>query len=336
MTRAGVVTQINQIVGQVICALDGTNHLQFNPDASVIIRQTGTANTLLGFSTVADQNNNSPDKGTYVITTVGPGGNVNELVVDASVPFPTGGTSTLNQQFKVYRAGLQRIVSTDMSKNIGTANLYFFDVQLVSEGTGDQYNIDANLQMTVTGYRSDGYFLTTDDPNLTFSSIEKPKLHLSRSILEVGVSDDPNNATQLAGQNIQINYERSALVNDVNNFATSETERVINSSPLGRHLIPYFVRFALNYFGGSAENVVIPDVQTYISALFPQDSLDVSDLEKIVNNRGATLITNPIDLIAVIHNFDRSITVERSQNKLNTGRLAAFIPDLLLIARQIS
>jgi hypothetical protein len=336
VTRAGVTNQINQIVGQTICALDGSNHLQFNPDASVIVRQTGTANTLLGFSAIADQNNDSPDKGTYVIDAVGPFGNVNELTVNSLVPFPTGGTSTINQQFKVYRAGLQRIVSTDMAKNVGTASLYFFDVQLVSEGTGDQYNIAEAQQLVVTGFRSDGYFLTTDDPDLTFSPVERPKLHLSRSILEVGVSDDPNNATQLAGQNIQINYSRSALVNDVNNFATSETERVINASPLARHLIPYFVRFVLTYFGGSAENVVIPDVQTYINALFPQDSLDVSDLEKIVNNRGATLITNPIDLIAVIHNFDRSITVERSQNKLNTGRLAAFIPDQLLITRQIS
>jgi hypothetical protein len=152
----------------------------------------------------------------------------------------------------------------------------------------------------------------------------------------VGVSDDPNNATQLAGQNIQINYDRSALVNDVNNFATSDTERVINSSPLARHLIPYFVRFALTYFGGSAENVVIPDVQTYINGLLPEDTLDVSDLEQIVNNRGATLITNPVTLIAVIHNVDRSITVERSQDTLNIGRLAAFIPDILNITRQIS
>jgi len=336
VTLAGVTNQINQIVGQTICSLNGSSELQFITDQSVIIRQTGTSNTLLGFSTTQDQNNDSPDKGTYVIAVVGPSGNVNQVQIDSSVPFPTGSSDTPNQLFKVLRAGLQRIVSTNMALNVGTANLYTFEVQLVSEGTGDQYNIPANVQLTVMGYQSDGYYLTTDDSDLTFSPIERPKLHISRSILEVGVSDNPNNATQLAGQNIQINYDSSSLVNNVNNFATSETERVINSSPLARHLIPYFVRFSLTYFGGSAANIVIPDLQTYITGVLPSESVDVSEIEQLVNNRGATDITNPIDLIAVIHNVDRTITVERSQDSLNIGRLAAFIPDVLLVTQQLS
>jgi hypothetical protein len=334
VTRQGVVDQINKTVGQVLCSLSPTNNLVFNPDASVIIRSTGTANTKLGFSTSVDQNNDSPDKGTYTIAQVGPAGNPNLLVV--TIGFPTGGTDTPNQQFKVFRAGLQRIASTAMALNVEVASLYYFDVELLSQGTGDAYNIAAGLQMTVIGFRSDGYFLTTDDPNLTFSPVERPKLHLSRSILEVGVSDDPANATQLGGQNLQLNYERSALTGNVDSFARSDTERVINESPLGRHLIPYFVRFALTYAGGSQPSVVTPDMQTFIQALYPTDSLEVSDLEKLALNRGARSVDNPIDLIAVIHNVDRSVTVERSQNSLNTGRLAAFIPDVLSVTRRIS
>jgi hypothetical protein len=334
VTRKGVVDQINKAIGQVICGLDATNHLRFNPDASVIIRPTGTANAALGFSTTVDQNNDSPDKGTYTISVVAPAGNPNRLTV--SDLFPTGISLTQEQQFKVFRAGLQRIVSTEMAKNLGTAGLYYFDVELVSQGTGDIYNVAAGLRMTVTGFRSDGYSLTTDDANLTFSPVERPKLHVSRSILEVGVSDDPANATQLAGQNLQVNYERSSLAGNVDSFSRSETERVINESPLGRHLVPYFVRFDLTYAGGSKEDVVTPDLTTYIQELYPNDALDVSDLEKLVSNRGATAIDNPIDLIAVIHNVDRTVTVERSQNKLNTGRLAAFIPDVLTVTRRIA
>jgi len=333
VTRQGVVDQINRTVGQVVCALNGSNQLQFNPDASVVIRPTGTANALLGFSTSVDQNNDSPNKGTYTIQQVGPSGNPHRVVV--SIAFPNT-TSLPTQQFKVFRAGLQRIVSTDMAKNLGTAGLYCFDLELVSEGTGDQYNIVADLPLTADGYRSDGYYLTTDDPNLTFSPVEKPKLHISRSILEVGVSDDPDNATQLGGQNLSVNYERSTLVNNVDNFARSETERVINQSPLARHLIPHFVRFDLTYFGGSKEDVVIPDIESYITALYPTDALTVSALEKLCSNRGARSVSNPVDLIAVVHNVDRTITVERSQNQLNTGRLAAFIPDVLNVVRKIA
>jgi hypothetical protein len=80
---------------------------------------------------------------------------------------------------------------------------------------------------------------------------------------------------------------------------------------------------------------VRPDIEKLIKGLFPKDSLEVSDLEKILSTRGARSITNPVNLLAVIYNFDRTITLERSQDKLNTGRLAAFIPDVLSITRKI-
>lgn len=339
VSRQGVVDQINRAVGQTICALDSGNHLEFNPDASVIVRGSAagtSANAALGFSLVVgtDQSNDDQNKGTYVVQISGDGGNPNRLRLTTT--FPTGTSATARQQFKVFRGGLQRIVSTDMAKKVGAAGLYYFDVQLISEGTGDQYNIDADQQLGIEGYRSDGYYLTTADPNLAFSPIERPTLHISKSILEVGVSDDPSNATQISGQNILITYERSSLAANVNDFVLSETERVINQSPLARHLVPYFVRFDLSYVGGSKENEVTPDLQAYIRKLYPNDALTVSALERIVQNRGASSVQNPLDLVAVIHNNDRTVTVERSRDSLNTGRLAAFIPDVLNVSRRLT
>jgi hypothetical protein len=337
VTRQGAVDQINKAVGQVICQLTAGNLLEFNPDASVIVRgsSAGTsANALLGFSTVngVDQNNDSPNKGTYTVFQTAPGGNVNRLVIDAP-DFPTAASS---QQFKVFRASLQRISSTVMATQVGIASLYYFDVELLSQGTGDAYNVVANVPMTVVGYRSDGYFLSTDDPNLSFSPVERPQLHISKSMLEIGVSDDPDNATQLAGQNIQLNYERSSLTDSVNNYILSDTERVINESPLARHLTPYFVRFDASYVGGSGTDVVEPLVENFILALAPDVPFNVSDLEQIFLNNNARSVDNPITLVAVVHNPDRSISIESSQNQLNTGRLAAFVPDVLNIARRIS
>jgi hypothetical protein len=190
--------------------------------------------------------------------------------------------------------------------------------------------------MTVTGYKSDGYYLTTDNPNLTFSPVELPKLHMSLAVLPVGASDDPSNAIQLAGQNIQINYDQSTLTASVNGFITAETERVVNESSLGRHLIPYYVRFDMTYFGGSNTNVVVPDVTSYITGLAPTDFLEVSALNGIATARGATAVQNPITLVAIIHNVDRTISVEQSEDKLNVGVLAAFIPDVLNIQRSIA
>ena len=344
VTRAGVVTQINNVVGVTICSLNGSNQLVFNPTSSLIIRGAfgvttagpGPANLILGFSNVVgiDQNNDAEDEGTYTVTGIAPSGNVNVLQVDRNFPSNPGGTS--GEQFSIVRPGVQRIVSTAMAKNVTDGNLYSVELQLVSQGTGSQYNIGAGIQLTVDGYIADGYYLTTDDPNLSFSPVERPKLILSTSILAPGVSDNPSNATFLAGQNLQINYDQSATVQDTNNFITADTERVICASPLARHLNPYFVRLTLVYFGGSTADLVTSDIETFIAAILPNGQLNVSDIENICTNRNATSVQNPIDLIAIIHNNDRSLSTERSQNFLNTGRLAAFFSDVLNVSRNIT
>jgi hypothetical protein len=82
--------------------------------------------------------------------------------------------------------------------------------------------------------------------------------------------------------------------------------------------------------------VIIPDVEKFITELEPQEFFEVGDLEKLIQNKGATSVRNPIDLIAVIHPFDRDVFVERSQDKINTGKLAAFVPDLLNIKRRLA
>jgi hypothetical protein len=228
---------------------------------------------------------------------------------------------------------MQRICTTAMADNKAEAGLYYFDVELVSEGSGDAWNIDAAQQLKAAGYRSDGYYLTTEDENLSFSTAERPWLVVSRTVLEQGVEDDPQNATQLSGQSLQVNYDRAPMVTGLQDFMSSEVERVVCSSPLGRHLIPHFIRFDANYRGGSKESVVVPDLEKMIRNLYPMDPLESSDVQKIISGRGATSIDNPIDLIAIVHYPDRSVYVVRSQDKLTTGRLAAFVPDVLNVTR---
>ena len=327
VTRAGVISQINAVAGQVICSLDGSNHVAFDADAALILRSYGTANALLGFSASSDTNNLPLSVGTYTILGI--------TATTLSVA-PAFSVSETNLHYRVLRSGLQRITATQMATQQDVGGLYYFDVEASSVGTGDIYNIASQTPLTADGIVSDGYWLTTDDPDLTFSQIERPKLHLSNAILEVGVSDSPLNATQLAGQNLQVNYERSSLTANVQSFVTSETERVVCESALARHLIPYFVRFQAQYVGGAAESAVLTAVQAALQALPPSGAFNVSALEQIIQSAGASSVQNPIDLIAVIHNVDRTISVERSQNSINTGALAAFVPDVIQLTRLLS
>jgi hypothetical protein len=343
VSRQGVIDQINAAAGVDIAALTGSNTLEFDAESELVIRGVGTANSVIlgGMAGTAvsfvgtDRRNTAPHKGEYTIASV----NSQTAVTLTSVPTNLLGLYTTpytRQQFKVFRAGVQRISTAQMKDQTAEAGLYYMDVELVSEGTGDLWNIGAGKQLTVTGFHSDGYSLTTEDSNLTFSAIERPRLSISKTILEDGVDDDPANATQIAGQNILITYDRSSLVEDVQNFSSSETERVVNSSPLVRHLIPHFVRFDSTYVGGSKEEVVVPEVEDYINKIAPAEAFESSDLQKIMSDAGATSISNPIDLIAIVHQVDRSIVATRSQDRLTTGRLAAFIPDLLNIKRNIT
>lgn len=346
VSRSSVLEQINQVAGGDIVSLSGTNTIRFSAARDLVVRGTGTANSLI-LGDVAntspaetfgpeDQSNVSPHVGTYVIQNLTQTTLTLEAAFLASSAAPFIGPTVLEQTFQVHRRGVQRISTTEMAENEAEAGLYYFDVELVSEGTGDFYNIESALQLTIVGYRSDGYYLTTADENLTFSEVERPFLALSRSILEEGVDDDPQNATQLTSENIQVTYERSQLITSIQNFLGSETERVICSNPLSRHLIPHFVRFDMVYVGGSREEVVLDAISEYTKELAPVDTLDSSDIQKFATDSGATYVMNPLDLLAVVHRVDRSVWAQRSQDRLSTGRLSAFIPERIMLVRDVS
>lgn len=347
VTRDGVVDQINASIGEDVAELSGTS-LKLVAEVSLVVRSVGTSNAAVlnkrfglpsdpqyDFSS-SDQDNQSPHAGTFQIAAVPTAAT---LTILSTTGFPPSGDFSdpiIEQQFTIQRPGAQRISTTQMAANGAEARLFYFDVELVSEGTGDLYNIDADEQLFATDYRSDGWYLTTDDEDLTFSSVELPKMVISKSILENGVDDDPANATNLIGQNIQLSYDRSQLVDDVNSFISSEIDRVVCESPLARHLLPHFIRYDFTYQGGSAEDIIKADHERHIRDLFPSDPLESSDLQKLASDRGVTSITNPINIIAVVHNVDRTIQASRFQNALTTGRLAAFIPDVLNIVRNVS
>jgi len=335
VSRDGVAEQINSYAGEEICSIvevsSGDFRLVMNPTRLLNIEaqpsSAFSANTLLGFSNVVDTNNYSSMRGSYVITFV----DTNYVLVDA-----TFGTSTTANQFTVTRLGEQRIVATQMSNNTAEAGLYYWDVELLSEGAGNIWNIGANEDMTVTGYRSDGYYVTTRDSNQSFSSFERMDLHISRSFLEVGTDDSPANATQVSGQSLLLTYELSELVGNYDDTLRSDTERVINASPLARHLMPHLVRFSLTYTGGPSTGEVEEALSRFIRDLLSDQPMYVHDLQREVVSLGVNLITNPITLYAVVHDYSRNIRMHRSQNEINVSRLAAFIPDRLDLVRVFS
>jgi hypothetical protein len=346
-----VVEEINDFFGETIAFIEtisSAKYLRLEADFpftvhknSTAIYQTSPAKALLwtaAFSANEDNKAAADIDGYYVVTYVGDDGTWSAadptdtavLVLDQAT---AGGASKQSQHFEIYRPGNQRLHSTGMNTNIENG-LYYMDVELVSEGIGDEWNLDAGEVFEIEGFYSDGYRLVVGDENLTFSMQEQVVMSLSHRILAVGQSDKPSNATPLSSQNIQVEYDRSPLAASVQSFASSDLERVLNASILVRHLQPHYLNFEYNYREGSSSDVVEEDILDHLEALGPDDRVEVSDLINISRARSATYVQTPIELVAVIHDQERKITVDRSEDYVTKGRLATFFPDNIVVERE--
>lgn len=333
--------EINTFFGENIASIEtigSAKYLKLEADFSIVVHKNGSANggpgNHFGLSVISNTSNKAVDNidGFYTVTSLEPlpfaETDYNKIEVS---PAPTTGGQA--QHFKVLRPGVQRIHSTAMSDN-KEFGLYYVDVELVSEGSGNQWNLAADQIFFVAGHESDGYRLNVVDSNLSFTIEENVSIELSRRILTVGSSDRPDQAVQLSGQNIQINYDRSPLVSSVQSFASSTLDRVLNASILVRHLFPHYINFSMNYRGGSSADVVSKDVLDHLNSLTPDDRVESSDIQDLARRRGADYIENPLTLVAVAHDKDRVISVDRSVNYVTKGRLSTFFVGEVSVTRE--
>lgn len=333
--------EINTFFGENIAEIEtigAAKYLKLEADFSIVVHKNGSANggpgNFFGLSITSNTSNKAVDNidGFYTVTSLEPLPFAATVYTKIEVsPAPTVGGQA--QHFKVLRPGVQRIHSTAMGDN-KELGLYYVDVELVSEGSGNQWNLAADQVLLVTGHESDGYRLNVVDPNFSFTIEESVSIELSRRILTVGSSDRPDQAVQLSGQNIQVNYDRSPLVSSIQSFATSTLDRVLNASILVRHLFPHYINFAMNYRGGSSADVVSKDVLEYLNSLTPDDRVESSDIQNLARRRGADYVENPLTLVAVTHDKDRVISVDRSVNYVTKGRLSTFFVGETTVTRE--
>ncbi len=281
-----------------------------------------------------ETNNESPEKGFYYA-----GGTpsltspitLNEL--DGSGPhtigtYPGGDIDpTLGHYVHFERQGRQRISATAMADQVDENGLYYFDVECISEGYGNLWNIADDLQATATGYRAEGWEITTEDEDTSYSMAEVPWLGISPRILVSGSEDDPFEKQEIAGRSIQVVYERDPIVEQVHDFIRDPQNRVLCMNPLARSLLPIFVRTYIEYRSGGTETDVRADIAAFIETILPEQMLEVDDIADVIRRTGATKVTHPVTLLGIGHQRDRSIITERSVDQISSGRLSALIPD---------
>ena len=205
--------------------------------------------------------------------------------------------------------------------------LYYFDVQLISDAANNTYNIADDTYLTVAGHTSEGFALSNTNSTLSFSSGEEVKMTISPKMLDIGDEDSLVGRTLLPGNTLRVTYDYSATVADAQTTLLSDSERVINNNPLARHFFPAYVRFSFTYSGGSAASVVKEDIIDYINKLPANTALEAYDLQVLARNRGANYVQEPLTMIAVTHQKDRTIIGNRSKNRITLNRNEHFIAE---------
>ena len=248
--------------------------------------------------------------------------------------------------YRVLRPDIQRVSSTEMEENFD-GTLHFVDVQVESDGAGDDLNLVENSRMVVTsGLTADGYTYTPENENLTYSTFEEVVLNFDRRFLPVGNSDSPDNLTEVSGRNLSVKYETSTTTKLVNDLLRSDQDRVVNANPIARHFLPSFLFTTLQYQGGVTEQTMGPQLEELVNNLGAEEELRVSDMEAVLVKNGAEGIEHPINLVTVTHDLGRKLVVNRSDNKVGglntvpfngTGRISAFFAEFeetLILVRE--
>lgn len=339
-TRDLVAAYVNTQVGFDLAFINGSGSMYFEYGGSLLISPDSTALAALNlFSTPSQPATNTHGQaGRYIIAGV----TATVLTMSPATPFGGFVSSVANSQYRIQRY-VQRVSSTEMNSNLDETQLYYADVELVSEGPGNAYNIASGITLAVTGHISDGFELSTDNTTTSFSRAEVLRAHISRSILFVGSSDSPTQYVQLSQQNVQVNYDRSQLVDDIQSFCDSDQHRVVNEDILVRHLLPYFVNLNWKYTGGDLIVTMVQAITDDLSATDADEQLEVGTLVNLLRQRGAVSVFSPDPqsptgrnapiIVVIFHGIDRTIGGMVVTDFTGTGRLQRFIADSIQLAR---
>jgi hypothetical protein len=347
MPRQAVVDYINEQVGAEIASLLGTGELRIQGKHQRIeLSDVGPLDAALADLSLdtAPRTNEHPDAGGYIVSARL---DAHRLTISsATSPWTPirsfSGGHIEDTQYKIRRY-VQRISSTEMNAQRDATGLYYADVELQSTAPGNEFNIDAEVEMEPAGHRSDGFRLHVENDVLSYSRAERVKAEISRTVLLVGSSDHPEEYVQLSQQNVQVNYDRSPLVDDIQSFVDSDFERVVCAELLVRHLLPHYVSLSWAYAGGGAE----PDMQRAlveeIDSIEPRAQLEVNALAGVLRRRGALSVFTPDSeapkgrraplLVVIHHDEQRRIRAVRAHDFVQATRAQRYMPGVLTLRR---
>ena len=201
----------------------------------------------------------------------------------------------------------------------GPSGLYYVDVTVTTRSALTTEVVSAGDQFTADGYESLGYSLYTENDNYSFSAAEVVYLDTTPFVLD-DTATSFESGFVVTNSDVTVEYTRSQLTADVQSFLLDKYSRVVNNNPLARHFFPTYLRAALAVTGGGSTDSLVNALLSDISAIYPSKTVEAFDLEVALYRQGVTYVRNPIIMVFVSHNADRTITAQHSGDSLTLGK----------------
>ena len=193
--------------------------------------------------------------------------------------------------------------------------LYFFEFTASSRFPLVDQKVEENTLMDIAEFNSLGYELIVENESYSFSDAEKLCIRVT-SIVLADFATSFNDAFICPTSNVGVEYERSQLVEDIQSFLLTDTNRVVNNNPLARHYLPAYLYMNLVTDGGKPVDDLKADLVKFLLSLFPNKTLEVYDVEKVMVQGGVEFVQHPVNLVFVAHNADRTVEMFRSDNEI--------------------
>ncbi len=228
------------------------------------------------------------------------------------------------------RKGEQTIYPADMA--LGISGLYTATLYVSSRRRVTATDL-VGKAVTFSGYSCDGYRLSPEKETLSGSVYENLLLTLSPTVPAAG-STDGTTVNTLHGTGIDVDYLRSATVQDVQTYLTLPATRVVCNNPLARC-------FAYAYFVCELQTTAISDealattVNTYIASRYPAKPISVYELTRLLDKHSAGSAKTPITIGALILGQDRQYRLVETTSELYFGNTTHFLPSTAYVAQKL-
>ena len=335
-----IVETINTALGRTAASSNPAfDRLILNLDDKLTISSNSDAAVLSTLNLTAGEDNVHPHAGEYSIFATS---SVALVFIGAGLANYSDVGLGKYSRYRVLRS-VQRVSSTQMSTQQEASGLYYADVELISTAPGNAYNIDGGEVFEAEGYVSDGFRLRTTEPTTTYSSEEKLYADISPTILLPGSSDSIQDTLRIVSQNVQVNYDRSQLVEDVQGYVRSKYNRHTGMNTLCRHLMPHYVNLHWYYVGGASESDALRQLQLAIESAATDEEFEINDLiGKLKTLQASSVFVKDSSYssgraapsaLVVYHDQYRRVRARVVTDFLRTSRLQRFIPGNVRVTR---